>query len=159
VCTIAKISRAIRSVYPGSCSLSHLCRPARPAHRLRRTLRSASSPVMAERERGYRRDFHRLPAQPLAATSLISSTDEEGPSFLLNILKTSEILPVRAAFIAIRPSGSLSTVARMHSKMLQKILAERNLPFCGDFESTHGIASSSQSRKVKLLTIQFGVFA
>jgi hypothetical protein len=54
--------------------------------------------------------LHRLPAQPRAATLLICAIEREGPLRLLKRSKTSEILPVgRAACIAMRPSGSLST--------------------------------------------------
>src|SRR5216683_1411916 len=57
------------------------------------------------------RDLHRLPAQLRETIALISSIDKDGPFFLFKKPKTSEILPVgRMAFIAIRPSGSFSTV-------------------------------------------------
>ena len=67
-------------------------------------------PSWLERGRSYRRNLHRLPAQPRLAISLICSIDKGLRLLFLNMSNTSEILPVgRTGFISIRPSGSLST--------------------------------------------------
>ena len=55
-------------------------------------------------------NLHRLPAHPRLAIWLISSIDKGRRLRRLNTLNTSEIFPLgRAAFISIRPSGSIST--------------------------------------------------
>src|SRR6185312_5953940 len=73
--------------------------------------------------------LHRLPAQPSAMISFISSIERDGPPSRFRKSNASDIFPVgSAAFTSIRPLGSFSTMtfspgctARCSSRSLRSV--------------------------------------